>query len=122
MRATTATFPDCAFPSIAADTRIACPPARAVEAFLHDVAQFVLLGLCVQLSTYVTWSLSGLEAFALLPEGVSYATNGIQLSGAIQIGPYWTHHDECNVLKRANIRIDQPGTGSSSKMWSLLPG
>ena len=79
LRATAAVFPDCAFPSIADDTHIVGPPARAVEAFSHFVAQLALLRLSVQPSKCVAWFPSGLGAFVVLPEGVSYAMEGIRL-------------------------------------------
>ena len=81
LRASAATFQDCAFPSIADDTHIVGPPARVVEAFLHFIAQLALL--IVQPSKCVSWSPSGLEAFAVLPECVSYATEGIRLLGVL---------------------------------------
>ena len=57
LRATAATFPDCAFPSVADDTHIVGPPARVVEAFSHFVVQLALLGLSVQPPKCVAWSL-----------------------------------------------------------------
>ena len=81
LRATAAAFPDCAFPSIADDTHIVGPPARVVEAFSHFVLQLALLGLSVQPPKCVAWSPSGFGVFPVLPEGVSYVTEGIRLLG-----------------------------------------
>ena len=74
--ATAAVFLDCAFPSVADDTHIGSPLARVVEAPLHFDAQHALLGFSMQPSKCVVWSPSRLEAFAILPESVSYARDG----------------------------------------------
>ena len=56
-------------------------PSRVVEAFSHFVAQLALLGLSVHPSKCVAWSPCELGVFAVLSEGVSYATEGIRLLG-----------------------------------------
>lgn len=55
--------------------------------FLLFVAQLPLLGLSVQPSKCVAWSSFGREAFAVLPQGVIYASDGIRLLGL----PLGTH-------------------------------
>ena len=57
------------------------PPTRVVEAFSHFVAQLALLGLSVHPSKCVAWSPSRREAFAVLLEDISYATDGIRVLG-----------------------------------------
>ena len=82
LRATAVAFPDCAFLSIADDTTdVVGPLAKVVESFLHFVAQLTLLVLNMQPSKCVAYSPSRLEASVVLPQGVSYATEGLRLLG-----------------------------------------
>ena len=81
LRPTAAAFPDCAFPLTANETHMEGPFARVVEAFLRFNSQLALLDFSVQPSKYVAWYPSWLEAFAVIPEDVNYATDGIRLLG-----------------------------------------